>query len=584
MSTKSLLIAILSIIFASQILICFPNISASYSSNQDLSEINVDNVIHTVELLEGGLVVINDTVTVSANKNVSTNFQLGFPYDYAPYLVKCFASFNGKEIPVKLDYGLGVPGFYGVLINLTSLGDEFKIDSTPKNFTVTFIFSELIKVEDNSLTLNFTLFPSLPVDAKVCNTTVIFPSSLSLVEASFTYNDTKVEGNKRYYYLSPAPLKKFAYDEAKAWLRLSGTFTYAEIEKLERKIEIDAYGSINVRDVYHIINKGTSDIDEITVFFPKEGYNFIVEDSTGIKVSEVKKTDLERNKLDIPSVGPNEKNVFSLVYKLNSTAVLSKNGDKYKLSISVSKITPLLIRELTITFIAPQGISFEPQMNVYSLASSIKRDFSKDIITFTLRNFTMFDFDKFQVEITYKTNVFWTSYPYTLITLVASAVILLGFFARRKPGPAPTVTPKIVVSPKVFRKFVESYEERIKIMSRLDRLEKQMRRGRISRRQYKVRKTMLENKLSSLSKDLADLRETIRRSGPRYADIIRQLEIAEAQLEEAEAGIRRVRSRYRRGEISREAYRRLLEEHEKRVDEANLKIEGALLRLREEYS
>ena len=111
-----------------------------------------------------------------------------------------------------------------------------------------------------------------------------------------------------------------------------------------------------------------------------------------------------------------------------------------------------------------------------------------------------------------------------------------------------------------------------------------MGRGKMSRRQYKVRKTMLGNKRSSLSKDLADLRETIRRSGPRYADIIRQLEIAEARLEEAEAGIRRVRSRYRRGEISREAYRRLLEEHEKRVDEANLKIEGALLRLREEYS
>ena len=584
MTAKKSLIFILALLLLSQILILLPKTLANSSLSNDLSKIKVNKIAHTVELLDGGLIVINDTITVSADENVSVNFPIGFPHDYAQYLIKCKAVADNKEIPIVPDYGLGSPGFYGVLVNLTSIEDEFKINSTPKNFTVTFIFSELIKVEDNSLTLNFTLFPSLPVDAKVCNTTVIFPSSLSLVEASFTYNGSKVEGNKRYYYLSLAPLKKFAYDEAKAWLRLSGTFTYAEIEKLERKIEIDVHGSISVRDVYHIVNKGTEDIDEITVFFPKEGYNFIVEDSAGIKVSEVKRTDKERNKLGIPTVGPNEKNVFSLVYKLNSTAVLSKNGDKYKLSMSISKFTPLLIRELTISFIAPQGISFEPQMNVYSLASSIKRDFSKDIITFTLRDFTMFDFDKFQVEITYKTNVFWASYPYTLITLVASAVILLGFFARRKPGPAPTVTPKIVISPKVFRKFVNGYEERIKIMSRLDRLEEQMRKGKISRRQYKVRKTMLENKLSSLSKDLADLRETIRRSGPRYADIIRQLEIAEAQLEEAEAGIRRVRSRYRRGEISREAYRRLLEEHEKRVDEANLKIEGALLRLREEYS
>ena len=94
---------------------------------------------------------------------------------------------------------------------------------------------------------------------------------------------------------------------------------------------------------------------------------------------------------------------------------------------------------------------------------------------------------------------------------------------------------------------------------------------------------MLENRLSSLSKDLSSLRERIRSSGPRYASIIRQLEVAEAQLEEAEAGIRRIRTRYRRGEISREAYRRLLDEHERRKEEAHLLIEGALLRLREEF-
>ena len=215
------------------------------------------------------------------------------------------------------------------------------------------------------------------------------------------------------------------------------------------------------------------------------------------------------------------------------------------------------------------------------MASSIERDLSKDSVTFTLHNFTMGD--SFQATIVYRMNVFWASYPYTLIALISSSVILLGVFARRRPGPAPVAVPKVVVSPKIFRRFVESYEERIKIMSRIERLEEQARKGKIPRRQFKVRKTMLENKLSSLSKDLAELRERIRRSGPRYADIIRQLEIAEAQLEEAEAGIRRVRSRYRRGEISREAYRRLLEEHEKRIDEANLKIEGALLRLREEY-
>jgi len=581
MTAKKSLIFILALLLLSQILILLPKTLANSSLSNDLSKIKVNKIVHTVELLDGGLIVINDTITVSANENVSVNFPIGFPHDYAQYLIKCRAVADNKEIPIVPDYGLGFPGFYGVLVNLTSIKDEFKINSTPKNFTVTFIFSGPIVAEANFLTVNFTLFPSLAIDAQKCYTTVIFPDNLNLTEASFTYNKTKTEKNRNYYYLNPTPLKKFTYSKAKAWLRLrvSGAFVYAEIEKLERNIEVDLYGNINVKDTYYIVNKGTKTIDQITIFFPKEGYNFVVENVLGTKLSDVSKEDLESNRLHIPSIGPNEKSVFSLVYKLNST-ILSKVNDKYELNILINKITPILIKKLVISFISPRGISFEPS-SVVSMANSIERDLSKDSVTFTLHNFTMGD--SFQATIAYRVNVFWASYPYTLIALISSSVILLGVFARRRPGPAPVAVPKVVVSPKIFRRFVESYEERIKIMSRIERLEEQARKGKIPRRQFKVRKTMLENKLSSLSKDLAELRERIRRSGPRYADIIRQLEIAEAQLEEAEAGIRRVRSRYRRGEISREAYRRLLEEHEKRIDEANLKIEGALLRLREEY-
>jgi len=564
-----------------QIPVFIPNASASPAFTQDMSKIKVHSVAHTVELLEGGLIVINDTLTVSADENISVNFPIGFPYDYAQYLIDCLAIADNKEIPIVPNYGLGVPGFYAVLANLTGTG--FKISSTPKNFTVTFIFSGPITAEGDFLTINFTLFPSLAVDVEKCYTTIIFPDSLDFSEASFVCNKTETEKNKNYYHLDPISLEKFTYSKAKAWMRfkISETFPYAEIEKLERNIEVDLYGNINVKDTYYIINKGTKTVDHITVFFPKEGYDFKVEDATGIRVSEVSKADLGENRLDIPDAEPNEKSVFSLVYKLNST-LISKNNDEYELNMTIGKITPLLIKKLAISFISPQGISFKPSSTVCSLASIIKRDSSRDSITFILHNFTIFN--EFRVAVTYKMNVFWVSYPYTLLALISSAAILLGVFVRKKPSLAPITVPKVVVSPKIFRRFVEGYEERIKIVSRIERLEEQARKGRIPRRQYKVRKTMLENKLSSLSRDLADLRETIRRAGPRYADIIRQLEIAEAQLEEAEAGIRRVRSRYRRGEISREAYRRLLEEHERRIDEANLKIEGALLRLREEYS
>jgi len=97
-----------------------------------------------------------------------------------------------------------------------------------------------------------------------------------------------------------------------------------------------------------------------------------------------------------------------------------------------------------------------------------------------------------------------------------------------------------------------------------------------------VRKRMLEGRLSTLSRDLTNLREKIRKGGPRYTDIMRQIEVAETMLEGVETDIRRVEARYRRGEISKGAYGKILEEYHRRRERAITTIDGVLLRLREE--
>ena len=75
MSTKHLLIIMLALLFF-QIPVFIPNASANSAFTQDMSKIKVHSVAHTVELLEGGLIVINDTLTVSADENVSVNFPI----------------------------------------------------------------------------------------------------------------------------------------------------------------------------------------------------------------------------------------------------------------------------------------------------------------------------------------------------------------------------------------------------------------------------------------------------------------------------------------------------------------------------
>ncbi len=62
------------------------------------------------------------------------------------------------------------------------------------------------------------------------------------------------------------------------------------------------------------------------------------------------------------------------------------------------------------------------------------------------------------------------------------------------------------------------------------------------------------------------------------------LEIAETELQGAEAEIDRAEVRYRRGDLSAEAYHNVLETSYRRRDRAQTTIDGVLLRLREEIA
>jgi collagenase-like PrtC family protease len=63
---------------------------------------------------------------------------------------------------------------------------------------------------------------------------------------------------------------------------------------------------------------------------------------------------------------------------------------------------------------------------------------------------------------------------------------------------------------------------------------------------------------------------------------MRQLEIADAEADEVEAGVKSIDARHSRGEISFETYRRLLADYKSRKEKIERTINGILLRLREE--
>jgi hypothetical protein len=88
--------------------------------------------------------------------------------------------------------------------------------------------------------------------------------------------------------------------------------------------------------------------------------------------------------------------------------------------------------------------------------------------------------------------------------------------------------------------------------------------------------------MSALDRTLAETGGKMHTVGGHYSDLMRQLEVAETEIDEAEGNIRSIEARQTRGEISLETYHKLLGDYERRKDRAITATRGILLRLREE--
>ena len=137
-----------------------------YARTTTFPHVNV-HIDHSVQIKEGGMVLINDTIKLSTKPGEYAeplnNFSMGFPFQYGSNLDYCFsydASNPDARFEVALDVGLGRIGFYGV--NVIFREPINVSDGRSYNFTVVFVFSNLVSsITESSFKLDFPMYPSL---------------------------------------------------------------------------------------------------------------------------------------------------------------------------------------------------------------------------------------------------------------------------------------------------------------------------------------------------------------------------------------------------------------------------------------
>ncbi|MCW4035198.1 MAG: hypothetical protein NWF03_07525 [Candidatus Bathyarchaeota archaeon] len=343
-----------------------------------------------------------------------------------------------------------------------------------------------------------------------------------------------------------------------------------EVDSVKREIFIDQIGRLYVFNSYTITNLGYK-TKHIPVALPEDATKVQVRDEMGTLSNTIFNNTVKAGLGSALETGET-KNIYVLYDIPWDTVVTQADGGDYSLVFTFLE-EDMDISKLTATITLPKGATFE------SATPSAHSKEETDRITLTYIYNNVEPSDNLSLTVNFHYSLVWSSlYPTIWVGILAFGASAIAFFRK---APKTAVAATAAVQPTALKDFVDTYEEKMTIRTELESLEEKLTKGKIPRRRYKVRRKMLEGRLSSASRTLSTLSDSIRSAGSKYASMVRQIEVAETKLESAQMELKRVEARYRRGEISKGAYGKLVEEYQSRIQDAEATIDGVLLRLRD---
>ncbi len=560
-----------------------PLILNTQTANAQNTNYTITNVNHKVEVLYSGNTVISDTIQISGQ--LPNTFQIGFPHKYAAFVLKGAAyDSNNQTIPMILGAQLqGQSGFYGASLTLSA--------ETSQTFTVVFILSNsLLTPTSSGFSLDFPAYPSLTTTASQVTTTLDLPVGSSSVKI------TQPDGAVNTTSYTTSNLSAFASFTATA--TFSSTYGYIQqviIPTLNRQINISPSGELTCTDTYKLINNAASNISSFKINIPFTASNVVGKDQFGRTLTvEIQDSNVARaaNVSLILAMNSGESSLITIDYKLPN---VSSQSGQFVLNLDLFPYFDYYVEAASVTINPPEGAQIvTPQLTSIGSSVDLTRNAYQETLTINKEGVSYIDSiipSEDVASITFNYSSLWISFRPSswmwALAIVGSVVVAVYKRPKTKAKAAPAPTTKIVApkgevgpSREQVKTFTEAYEEKNRIKTEITFLDARAQRGRIPRQKYKAKRKKLELRLNSLNQTIANIGELMRNAGGNYADLSRQLENAETELNEVEQSIKAAQTRHEIGELSLGDYRKQLEDLERRKTKVEGTISGLLLRLR----
>jgi hypothetical protein len=353
-----------------------------------------------------------------------------------------------------------------------------------------------------------------------------------------------------------------------------------EIEKWSREIKVDAWGTLTVTEFLQFNKPNGS---SITFFVLSNATNIIVQDVFGIYDELNINLESKEDYLEAEIFFREELNTFDsikllLSYELPSPEyIVQRNWQDYMLQINLILPDMWTVKVFEMIIVLPEGAEFQSlSMSQYEI---IKEGFSEKA-KYILYNLT--EFIEQNIELEYRYIILWIALR-PLLLFGTSAAVLGGALFLKLKYKRKSVT-KTTLHLDSISNFLQKYEQDQSLKLELESLDSQVRMGKISKRKYKLRKSSLVGHISQIKKEIETILKNQIFQESKYGNMVKQLNIADAEIETIKNNIQRVRTRLRQRQISTEAHNKLMIEYNKIKERAENKIEEILLRFREDIN
>jgi len=542
------------------------------------------NARREIEILDAGLLLINDTFTLEAPAGEAvqfSSFEIGFFDPFTSEQQSFYISSNGGWQPI--DYhktSSQESGFKGYKLELPS--PYVLEEGSSLRIRASYIFVEIIERGGEDYSARLPIYPTIQYNLSSSIIQVTLPEGAEILEVDsvLAFANSSEEGQWVLTHEAGklAPLQKENFTVIYTSDIREEYLIYYEL--IQRLISIRP-GKLSLKDRYVIVNRGDA-INNFHIKLPKGISNLKAYDGVGPLNLAADESE-ENGVLLVLNVNPRisvikgTKWSFTIEYSVPSDEFIHEGGGRFILEdfIDGSIDTKHYVRKFIVVTMLPEGGQFidaEPEPISIDKTSALS-----ERVIMEFKGLKPEAFPAAVIE--YSWSAIWSLFRPLLMAMIAAGAVASLYLLRQRRHVA-METPEAPSS--VLKDFINLYRERVALLAEMEELDVGIRRKEISREQFDRRSAEITRHLKEQLPTLKRMEGLLETTEPIISDELREIGRAESELERVNTNLRNLETRFRARRVSRRVYERQRREYLRSRGRARRRIEQTIATLQAE--